>query len=139
MAFISVKSIAKGKGFLNNHGRIANYDLALSKGKAGNGFALHIYIPPKTLKQARFIDGDRVDLLFDPVDQSAMLTRVTEGGWKISRANKQSAGCVSLSINWLPADFPIPDKVTPAECTIADSGILFKVVGNKPAKDYQTR
>jgi len=147
MALTSIKKLAEARGYQPRQGLGklgAPYDLAVSVCQGGaHSFAYNIYFPSKTIKKARFIDGDRIDILYDPADKTVLLTRVTEGGWKLSGHTgsdiARQSKTVAIAINWLPDDFPVPDKISAVDCTIADSGIMFKATGVKVAKDYKKR
>jgi hypothetical protein len=86
---------------------------------------LNVRIDNETLKEARLILGDRLDVLFDKDARLGLIKRVKEGGWQLSKHGDKAA---RVRIMWAPG---IPRTVEQVECTDVISseadGVMFAI------------
>jgi hypothetical protein len=88
-------------------------------------YTLRLDISPEMASKARFIMGDRVDILIDAESRQMMLKRVHEGGWKLAQSGK--AGALKIQVRYLEG---MPSVPTSANCTsvqLTDEGVVFTV------------
>ena len=128
MALISIASIIpKSRQLLGRRGcgdpmRLVFTTDASSSGRRAVRFTLGELL----LKKARIINGDKVEVLFDPNDKTGLIRRTDKASvaWSISvrGTNKKSA---DVRITWFPG---MPSIAAAAQCesvTVGDEGILF--------------
>jgi hypothetical protein len=142
MAFISSTELVIGSGRTGVVGRgtkSSNADVVFATDKNGRKsqstknsfFSLRVSISQKIAKEARIINGDRVDVLFDreSTPQRGLLIRVNSGGWKIMSFSKSKLCRVIVRMGLVKG---MPTVSAPAECSavVTDEGILFDLPVN---------
>lgn len=96
MAFVSATEIAKRSNRGGTRRTRIQEDLVMAtdsqRSKNNPGYALRIGMTQALAERARFLPGDRVDLLIDAEERRCMIRRVDTGGWKLTSPNPGSAG-----------------------------------------------
>jgi hypothetical protein len=135
--FISCADVvSKTGGRKGKRGRYTkNYDMAFSSSVAGKDKGLTrrqivFYISGHILKQARIMIGDQIDVLFDPLDKTGLIKRVTQGGYTLSSTKKYKDPAIPsrgrISITHVPSLPFINELVTCSAVSVTDEGILFQ-------------
>ena len=95
------------------------------RGKNSGRFSLRITIPESAAKEIRFIKGDRMDILVDKESRMVLVKRVSQGGWMLSSANKNTR-VLNVKITWAPG---MPSVATTVYCDyiIDERGLVFEL------------
>ena len=76
------------------------------------------------IKKARFMPGDKVDVLFDKENNAGLIRRTTSGGWTLSQTTTSPR--ISIKFTWCPG---LPTIASTGDCTniqVTDEGITFR-------------
>jgi hypothetical protein len=134
MSFISALEL--NKKYTNKGGRgriVSNSDISLSTDKSVQktgqvAYSLRFSISPKLMKEARFIEGDKVDILFDfeSSPKRALIVRSLAGGWTLYNNNKNKNSRFNFKITHRP-ELPSFEQSTDANAVVTSEGILFDI------------
>ena len=153
MGFISVNEyrnrsgVTSGRGGWNAHtgeDLVISHDLAsCNKPGTKKRTSLRIRVSSGVLKQARWVIGDRIEMLFDPEAGLGLLRRVSVGGNALCGRSKSSGA--TLTTSWyegMPSVFP---SAACQNVVVDEEGVLFQLPGdvsfteNKREKDLEVR
>lgn len=96
------------------------------KGHAASEFSMRLSISQEIIKKARFMPGDRVDVLIDREARMVLIKRVTSGGWALSYRTKSNERAM-VQISW-SIGLPSVSQSTPcSEVKVTEDGIIFKL------------
>lgn len=86
---------------------------------------LQIRIDNDTLKEARILLGDRLDLLFDKEGRLGLIKRVKDGGWMLTGKGET---CARFRVRWA-AGLPYTNSLVECSDVTADvvTGIMFQL------------
>lgn len=134
MSFISALEINKKYAKKGGRGRVhAEQDVALATDKsvAKTGqvvYSLRFSISAKLIKEARFIEGDKVDVLFDfeSSPKRVLVVRSLAGGWSLYNNNKNKDSRFNFKITHRP-ELPSFEQSTPTKAVVTSEGILFDI------------
>jgi hypothetical protein len=134
MSFISALELNKKYGVKNGRGRsLTNHDIALATDKSvcKTGqivYSLRFSISAKLVKEARFIEGDKVDVLFDfeSSPKRVLVVRSLAGGWSLYNNNKNKDSRFNFKITYRP-EMPSFETSTPTKAVVTSEGILFDI------------
>lgn len=136
MSFISALELNKKYTKRGGTGRASVKDdviIATDKSVQKTGqvnYSLRFSISEKIIKEARFIEGDKVDILFD-VESSPkriLIVRSLQGGWSLYRngvKDSQNAR-YNVKITYRP-EMPSFTQSTATNAVVAAEGILFDI------------
>ena len=100
------------------------YNINVSHSKNKKQYAAVFYIGINLIKKARFIDGDRIDILKSNDGKYGLLKRVPTGGRALSKKHAKNTGKISGIYN---ESLPWVNSITTLEnVVIDDEGILFE-------------
>jgi len=132
--FESISSIAKENGGGSGRNSSQNLtDVVLHKSVCKTTKAqLSFVIGSELALEARFIPGDRVDILFDRINRKGLIRRVTDGGYKLIPRSQPRKGGKATSKTTLVtkltqyAGMPDIDKATAMnDSHVTTEGIEF--------------
>lgn len=134
MTFISALELNKKYGIRGVRGRAASdhdVNLATDKSTAKTGqvvYSLRFSISAKLIKEARFIEGDKVDVLFDfeSSPKRVLIVRSLAGGWSLYSNNKSKDARFNFKITQRP-ELPSFEESTPTKAVVTSEGILFDI------------
>lgn len=134
MSFISAIELSKNYGGRNGRGRVSvDQDVCMSTDKsvAKTGqvvYSLRFSISPKLIKEARFIEGDKVDVLFDfeSNPKRVLVVRSLHGGWSLYSNGKNANSRFNFKITHRP-EMPSFTESTATKAVVTSEGILFDV------------
>jgi hypothetical protein len=134
MSFISALEL--NKKYTNKGGRgrsLSDADISLATDKSVQKtgqvtYSLRFSISPKLMKEARFIEGDKVDVLFDFASspKRALIVRSLAGGWTLYNNNKNKNSRFNFKITHRP-ELPSFENSTDANAVVTSEGILFDI------------
>jgi len=130
MAFVSASEII-GNTSPRRHSS-AGIVLATDKQRASGQqyFAVRISLSRELADRARFILGDRVDVMFDIEGRRCLLRRVNEGGWRLHKAggNGASDGArLNIKFKYSTGLPSVKESVSITDYEIAPEGIIFGI------------
>ncbi len=122
MGFESV--LSNGRMYSGSRTKKNGMSYATYKNKNKGDYSSAVFvIGTDTLKKARIVIGDRLDILYDKESGRGLLRRVLEGGRKVSKASSGSTAVISTKMN---SNFPIVPHITEIKSvSICDDGIVF--------------
>lgn len=134
MSFISAIELSKKYSHKTGRGRSAvqqDIYLATDKSVAKTGqvvYSLRFSLSAKLVKEARFIEGDKVDVLFDfeSDPKRILIVRSLAGGWSLYKNVKTKEGRYNFKITYRP-EMPSFTQSTPANAVVTSEGILFDI------------
>lgn len=133
MAFVSAQKLLDECGSPSGRrGRAGGSDVKFATDitrKHGNKDPSPIYsvrfsLSAEIMKKARFMPGDKVDVLFDPENNAGLIQRTTSGGWSLSQTSTSPR--ISIKLTWRPG---LPTIASTGCCTdiqVVDEGIMFR-------------
>jgi hypothetical protein len=134
MSFISALEINKKYSTRGGHGRgraSVDHDICLATDKsvAKTGqivYSLRFSISQRLIKEARFISGDKIDVLFDfeSTPKRALIVRSLGGGWSLYCNGKNKNSRFNFKITHRP-ELPSFTESTPTTAIVTSEGILF--------------
>lgn len=141
MAFISISSLTNHTGVRKGRNPNGTNGLLFSIDKAGKNSersSIRFRIGTDLVKEYRLIAGDRVDVLFDPVDKTGLIKRVASGGWAVGTSfkSKDKNKVAPLTVKLMHKD-GMPWIDASDDCSsvcVTHEGILFSF----PAKTIFT-
>jgi hypothetical protein len=87
-------------------------------------------IYPDLIKQARWQEGDRIDVLYDKSDRTGLLKRVPKGGYALTARGQQAHSAMQVKFTWYEG-MPYVDEASDViEYTLTEEGILFSFPEN---------
>jgi hypothetical protein len=87
---------------------------------------MRLSISQEIVKKARFMPGDRVDVLIDREARMVLIKRVTSGGWALSYRTKSNERAM-VQISW-SIGLPSVSQAAPcSEVKVTEDGIIFKL------------
>lgn len=136
MSFISAIELNKKYSKGGRTGRASAKDdviLATDKSVQKTGqvsYSLRFSIAERLVKEARFIHGDKVDILFD-IDSDPkriLIVRSLHGGWTLYRNGGENSknARFNIKITYRP-EMPSFANSTPTSAVVAAEGILFDI------------
>jgi hypothetical protein len=81
-------------------------------------------LSPEIIAKARFMPGDKVDILFDQDARAGLIKRTSIGGWSLSQTPASQR--FSIKLTWREG---LPTIANTDGCTdvqVTDEGIIFK-------------
>lgn len=134
MSFISALELNKKYAKRGGRGRIViDYDVSLAtdKSTAKTGqvvYSLRFSISPRIIKEARFIEGDKVDVLFDleSSPKRILIVRSLNGGWSLYSNAQSKNARFSFKITHRP-EYPSFFESTPTNAVVTAEGILLDI------------
>lgn len=136
MSFISALELNKKYSKRGGTGRASQMDdvmIATDKSVDKYGtlkYSLRFSIAEKIIKEARFIEGDKVDILFDleSSPKRILIVRSLQGGWSLYRNGGKSSvkSRFNVKITYRP-EMPSFATSTPTNAVVAAEGILFDI------------
>jgi hypothetical protein len=134
MSFVSALELSKTYSRKGGRGRVhSDHDVALATDKsvAKTGqivYSLRFSISAKLIKEARFIEGDKVDVLFDfeSSPKRVLIVRSLAGGWSLYNNNKNKNSRFNFKITYRP-EMPSFEESTPTKAVVTSEGILFDI------------
>ena len=134
MSFISAIQLSKNYNTRNGRPRVAvdeDVYMATDKSVQKTGqivYSLRFSISEKLIKEARFIEGDKVDVLFDfeSNPKRVLIVRSLTGGWTLYRNGKNANSRYNFKIVHRP-EMPSFTESTPTKAVVTSEGILFDV------------
>jgi len=136
MSFISALEINKKYGCGSGRGRGRIYSdhdiyLATDKSVAKTNqivYSLRFSVSQKLIKEARFIHGDKVDVLFDfeSNPKRILIVRSLVGGWSLYANSKTKNARFNFKITHRP-ELPSFTESTPTSAVVTSEGILFDI------------
>ena len=134
MSFISALELSKKYTKKGGRGRVhSDQDVALATDKsvAKTGqivYSLRFSISAKLIKEARFIEGDKVDVLFDfeSSPKRVLVVRSLSGGWSLYNNNKNKNSRFNFKITHRP-ELPSFEESTPTKAVVTSEGILLDI------------
>lgn len=134
MSFISALELSKKYTNKGGRGRVhSDHDIAMATDKsvAKTGqivYSLRFSISAKLIKEARFIEGDKVDVLFDfeSSPKRVLIVRSLAGGWTLYNNNKNKDSRYNFKITYRP-ELPSFEQSTPTKAVVTSEGILFDI------------
>jgi len=134
MSFFSALELNKKYSNKGGRGRaVSNTDITLATDKSVQktgqvSYSLRFSISPKLMKEARFIEGDKVDVLFDfaSTPKRALIVRSLHGGWSLYNNNKNKDSRYNFKITHRP-ELPSFKESTEAKAVVTSEGILFDI------------
>lgn len=134
MSFISAIEMSKNYGARNGRGRVsADQDVCMSTDKSVQKtgvitYSLRFSISAKIIKEARFIEGDKVDVLFDfeSSPKRVLVVRSLSGGWRLYPNGKAKNSRFNFKITHRP-EMPSFENSTPTKAVVTSEGILFDI------------
>ena len=130
MAFISTMELT-GRNSSTKRMSLADVmfatDLRVNTERRTSNHALRISISAKIAKEARIINGDRVDLMFDKesTPQRGLIKRVTVGGWAMTLNSKRLKNSRLVTRVGLVKGMPTVPDATDCNAIVTEEGILF--------------
>lgn len=126
MAFKSASEITKRVQRVGPSGEdlTMTTDTQATKSNGERSYSLRFGVSMALLKEARIMEGDRVDLLFDEEARLGLIKRVTAGGWAVGRRTSTSSK-ITIQLTWAEG---LPSVSGPSACesvSVTDEGILF--------------
>jgi hypothetical protein len=135
MTFISALEIANKYGFSSRRGiatsksdiRIAT-DKSFTKKTNITNYSLRISISNDIVKQARFIEGDKVDILFDleSTPKRILIVRSIKEGWTLVANTKAKDTRYGFKITQRP-EMPSFNEPIDCDAVVTPEGILFDI------------
>ena len=134
MTFISALALNKNYSKRGGRGRCtADFDISLStdKSAAKTGqitYSLRFSISPRLIKEARFIEGDKVDVLFDfeSIPKRVLIVRSLTNGWSLYSNTESKNSRFNFKITHRP-EYPSFQESTPTNAVVTAEGILFDI------------
>ena len=134
MSFISALELSKKYSTKGGRGRsVVDHDvcMATDKSVAKTGqvvFSLRFSISAKLIKEARFIEGDKVDVLFDLESnpKRVLVVRSLSGGWSLYCNKKSKNSRFNFKITHRP-ELPSFEESTATKAVVTSEGILFDI------------
>lgn len=87
-------------------------------------YSVRFSLSKEVIKKARFMPGDKVDVLFDKENSAGLIRRTTSGGWTLSQTTTSPR--ISIKFTWCPG---LPTIASTGDCTdiqVTDEGIMFR-------------
>jgi len=126
LAKLAEKGSAKGKVAGKGQAK-SNVSISVN-GKGKNIACLVVRIGSDIMKVARFIKGDRVDILVDKEAGLLLIKRDPNGRYKISGAKNNNSGAIKAT---LFTGFPYPEELkSMVNISYPDAGILCELPEN---------
>jgi len=127
MAFKTLQELTGVEAKRGNHSKIPSDQILFatdkrSKGDKGSLFCMRIGIPVKTAKKARFVAGDKVEVLFDVADRVGLVRRVSSGGYTLCKHHENSR--LTVKATYYPGMPTVSDSVG-CLSDVTDDGIVF--------------
>ena len=134
MSFFSALELNKKYSNKGGRGRAlltTDITLATDKSVQKTGQVTHssrFSIAPKLMKEARFIEGDKVDVLFDfeSTPKRALIVRSLAGGWTLYNNSKNKDTRFNFKITHRP-ELPSFAESTETKAVVTSEGILFDI------------
>jgi len=135
MTFISAIEISKKYGHSNRRGvAVSRSDIRIGTDKSTVKktnqitYSLRISISNDIIKQARFIDGDKVDVLFDleSTPKRMLITRSLKDGWTLIANGKTKDSRFGFKITHRP-EMPSFFEGVDCDAVVTSEGILFDI------------
>lgn len=135
MSFISALELNKKYGATRGTGRATSNDdvvIATDKSVAKTGqvvYSLRFSLSAKLIKEARFIEGDKVDVLFDLESdpKRILIVRSLNGGWSLYKNTKKNPDArFNVKITYRP-EMPSFAESIATNAVVAAEGILFDI------------
>lgn len=101
-------------------------DRRVSKGHAGSEYTMRFSISQNLTKKARFMPGDRVDVLIDREARMALIKRVSSGGWALSYRTKSNERAM-VQISWCVGLPSVKQSTACSDVQVTEDGIIFKL------------
>ena len=98
-------------------------DVAHKRAGGEEAFSLRFGLSDELLKEARFIAGDRVDVLLDVEARLGLIRRTLQGGWKISGSKAKKV----VQMTWTEGLPSVPTTSACESVTVTDEGIMFEL------------
>lgn len=126
MAYVSVRELLKKS---DKGERVhSNEDVCISVNKCGapdkDVWALVVSISTSIAKKARFMLGDKVELLFDPEKRIGLLKRTNDGGWSLTSGGKDIKSRMYFKIQFV-VGMPSVKQNTGCPSEVTPEGIEF--------------
>lgn len=132
MAFISAQKLLEecGRPASNRSRASSEISFATDITRTHSGknpdpiYSVRFSLSQEIIKKARFMPGDKVDILFDPERNAGLIKRTSSGGWALSQTN--SSPRIAIKFTWRPG---LPTIANTAGCTevqVTDEGIMFR-------------
>ena len=133
MEFLSLYDIASAssKGRVGRQHRSDSDEVMLSIVKSGQNKggkdrnALSVKISKQLAQKARFIFGDRLDILISSDGSTGLIKRVKSGGFAASSSGSRTSD-IYIKVTWYEG-MPKPEQKTYCPATLTDDGITFKL------------
>ena len=134
MEFLSLYSIAAAcskTGRVGRQHRSEADEVLLSIVKSGHNsggkerIALSVKINKHLAQNARFIFGDRLDILISSDGSTGLIKRVKEGGFAATSSGSKTSD-IYIKVTWYEG-MPKPEQKTYCPATLTDDGITFKL------------
>jgi len=135
MAFISTMTLTGRNGF-TKRASLADVvfatDLRGNKSRNSSYHALRISISVKIAKEARIMNGDKVDLMFDreSTPQRGLIKRVAAGGWAMTASSKNLKNSRLVTRVVLVDGMPTILNSSDCNAIVTEEGILFDLPAN---------
>jgi len=134
MNFISALELNKKYAKKGGRGRmVVDHDISLATDKSTSKvgqvvYSLRFSISSRIIKEARFIEGDKVDVLFDleSNQKRILIVRSLSGGWSLYSNNKSKNGRFNFKITHRP-EFPSFLESTATNAIVTSEGILLDI------------
>lgn len=134
MSFFSALELNKKYSTRGGRGRsLSDTDISLATDKSVQktgqvSYSLRFSISPKLMKEARFIEGDKVDVLFDfeSSPKRALIVRSLHGGWTLYNNSKNKDTRFNFKITHRP-ELPSFEESTDTKAVVTSEGILFDI------------
>ena len=140
MAFVKTSELVEAfykKNNRNGRGQRLISDVAIGTDFGGLNkarqriYQLSVKVSKDIAKKARIIHGDRLEISFDKDSDPprALITRVTEGGWKAIPVSKSHDAGLVFRITMYDG-MPSFKSTAQCEAVVTDEGILFDLPKN---------
>jgi NMD protein affecting ribosome stability and mRNA decay len=135
MTFISAIEISNKYGSSGKRGsKISVHDIRIATDKSTNKktsqtmYSLRITVSSDIIKAARFIEGDKVDVLFDleSTPKRILIVRSLKEGWTLIKSNKGEDSRYGFKITHRP-EMPSFAEAVDCDAVVTPEGILFDI------------
>lgn len=96
------------------------------RGHAASEYTMRFSISQQLTKKARFMPGDRVDVLIDREARLVLIKRVSSGGWALSYRTKSNERAM-VQISWCEGLPSVKRSTACSDVQVTEDGIIFKL------------